>query len=45
MKKYMMLSIITSLGIFMYIKYKDGSMKRIAKNIKPMIECAIEELK
>ena len=39
---YMMLGGMVALG---YMKYKDGSMDRMMKNIKPMMECALEELK
>ena len=39
---YMMLGGIVALG---YMKYKDGSMNRMMKNIKPMMDCALEELK
>ena len=39
---YMVLGGMVALG---YMKYKDGSMNRMMKNIKPMMECALEELK
>ncbi len=44
-KKCIMCAMLGGLTILGYMKYKDGSMDRMMKNIKPMLECALEELK
>lgn len=45
MKKCFMCSIVGGIMVFMYIKYKDGTIKRIMKNMKPMMACTLEEIK
>lgn len=45
LKKSMMYGMIGGLSVLAYIKYKDGSMDRMMKNMKPMMECALHELK
>ena len=40
-----MYGMIGGLSVLAYIKYKDGSMDRMMKNMKPMMECALHELK
>lgn len=45
MKKCMMYGMMGGIMVLMYVKYKDGTIKRIMKNMKPMMECALEEIK
>lgn len=44
-KKCMMYGMLGGMIVFGYLKYKDGSIERMMKNMKPMAECALEELK
>lgn len=45
MKKCIMYSMIGGLSVLGYMKYKDGSIQRMIKNMKPMMETMIEDLK
>lgn len=44
-KKCMMYVMLGGMMTWAYLKYKDGSMERMMKNMKPMAECALDELK
>jgi len=44
-KKNLMYAMLGGMAVLGYLKYKDGSMERMMKNMKPMAECALEELK
>ena len=44
-KKCMMYGMLGGMVMFGYLKYKDGTIERMIKNMKPMAECALEELK
>jgi len=43
-KKSLMYMMIGAFAIYGYLKYKDGTIERAIKNMKPMMECAVEEL-
>jgi len=45
LKKAMMYSMMGGMAVLGYLKYKDGTMERTIKNMKPMIESAIDNLK
>lgn len=44
-KKCIMCTLLGGMAVYGYLKYKDGTLKRTMKNIKPKIESAIEDLK
>ena len=44
-KKGIMYTMIGGLGVYGYMKYKDGSITRMIKNIRPMMNDTIENLK
>lgn len=44
-KKCIMYGMIGGLSVLAYLKYKDGTIDRMMKNMKPMMECALDELK
>lgn len=44
-KNAIMYTMLGGLSVLMYLKYKDGTMDRMMKNMKPMMECALDELK
>ena len=44
-KRCVMYALLGGLAVLGYLKYKDGTMDRMVKNMKPMMECALDELK
>ena len=44
-KKCIMCPLLGGMAVYGYLKYKDGTLERTMKNIKPKIESAIEDLK
>ena len=44
-KRAMVYTIAGMAGVIGYMKYKDGTLERTIKNMKPMIESTIENLK
>ncbi len=44
-KKNMLCAMMGGMIIYTYMKCKDGTIKRTIKNMKPMMENAINELK
>ena len=44
-KKTMLYTMMGGMAVLGYLKYKDGTMERTIKNMKPMIDSAIENLK
>ena len=45
MKKSIVYGMIGGMMVLGYMKYKDGSMQRAIKNVRPMIESAINKIK
>ena len=45
MKKGVLYSMMGGLIFYGYLKYKDGTLERYIKNMKPMIESTINDLK
>ena len=44
LKNMMMYTMIGGMAVYGYMKYKDGSLKRTMKNMKPMMQSMINEL-
>ena len=44
-KRCIMYTMLGGAVVLGYLKYKDGTMNRMIKNMKPMVECALQELK
>ena len=44
-KKGMLLTMMGGMMVYGYMKYKDGTMSRAIKNMKPMMESMMENLK
>ena len=44
-KKCIMCTLLGGMAVYGYLKYKDGTLERTMKNIKPKIESAVEGLK
>ncbi len=45
LKKEVMFSIIGAMALYGYMKYRDGSIERAIKNMKPMMEMKLDDLK
>lgn len=44
-KKSIMYTMLGGMAVLGYMKYKDGTLERTMKNMKPMMESALENLK
>ena len=44
-KKGVMYTMLGGLAVIGYLKYKDGTLERTMKNMKPMMESALENLR
>ena len=45
MKKSLIYGMIGGMMVVGYMKYKDGTLERAIKNMKPMLNCAMNSLK
>ncbi len=45
LKNVIMYTMLGGMAVLGYLKYKDGTLERTIKNMKPMMESALENLK
>jgi hypothetical protein len=44
-KKYAMFTLLGGAAVLAYMKYKDGSIQRTVRNVKPKVENVVDNLK
>ncbi len=44
-KRCMMCTLLGGMAVIVYLKYKDGTINRMIKNVKPVLVCTLDELR